>query len=732
MIDVRQFIQDNYTEYRGNADFLCTTSERNKKLWDKCLELLKQEREAGGVLDIETTKFSGINNFGPGYIDKDLELIVGFQSDAPLKRLMNPYGGMRMVKQSLDAYNQKMDEQLEKSFNEFRKTHNDGVFDAYPKNVRLARHTGLLTGLPDSYGRGRIVGDYRRVALYGIDKLIEEKKYTLENLPELQEKMCVDIIQIREEIAEQIKALKQIKEMAMSYGIDISKPAQTAQEAIQAIYFAYLAGAKENNGAATSLGRTSTFIDIYIEKDIQEGRLTEAEAQELIDQFIMKLRFIRHLRTPAYDELFGGDPTWITETIGGMGLDGRSLVTKTSFRFLQSLRNLGSAPEPNMTILWDENLPENFKKFCAQISIETDAIQYENDALMRQVYGDDYVIACCVSALKCGKQMQFFGARCNLAKCVLYAINGGRDELTGELVVPGVPEFTTSTINPEEFDKCFKIVLEWAVNVYVQANNIIHYMHDKYAYEASQMALLDDYGLSRLMAFGISGFSVAIDSISAIRHAIVEAVRNEQGLATSFKISNDFPKYGNDIDSVDFIGKQLVSDFYSELKKHELYRNAEPTLSILTITSNVAYGKKTGATPDGRESGEPFAPGANPMHGRDSYGALASLNSVAKMPYLDCCRDGISNTFSMVPFALGRDKESQITNLVAILNGYFITGGHHLNVNILDRQALIDAYEDPDKYPLLTIRVSGYAVRFNSLSDEQKREVIKRTFHEGL
>lgn len=732
MIDVRQFIQDNYTEYRGNADFLCTASERNTKLWDKCLELLKQEREAGGVLDIETTKFSGINNFGPGYIDKDLELIVGFQSDAPLKRLMNPYGGMRMVKQSLDAYNRKMDEQLEKSFNEFRKTHNDGVFDAYPKNVRLARHTGLLTGLPDSYGRGRIVGDYRRVALYGIDKLIEEKKYTLENLPELQEKMCVDIIQIREEIAEQIKALKQIKEMAMSYGVDISKPAQTAQEAIQAIYFAYLAGAKENNGAATSLGRTSTFIDIYIEKDIQEGRLTEAEAQELIDQFIMKLRFIRHLRTPAYDELFGGDPTWITEAIGGMGLDGRSLVTKTSFRFLQSLRNLGSAPEPNMTILWDENLPENFKKFCAQISIETDAIQYENDALMRQVYGDDYVIACCVSALKCGKQMQFFGARCNLAKCVLYAINGGRDELTGELVVPGVPEFTTSIINPKEFDKCFKIVLEWAVNIYVQANNIIHYMHDKYAYEASQMALLDDYGLSRLMAFGISGFSVAIDSISAIKHTTVEAVRNEQGLATSFKISNDFPKYGNDIDSVDFIGKQLVSDFYNELKKYELYRNAEPTLSILTITSNVAYGKKTGATPDGRESGEPFAPGANPMHGRDSYGALASLNSVAKMPYLDCCRDGISNTFSMVPFALGRDKESQITNLVAILNGYFITGGHHLNVNILDRQALIDAYEDPDKYPLLTIRVSGYAVRFNSLSDEQKREVIKRTFHEGL
>ena len=732
MIDVRQFIQNNYTEYRGNADFLCTTSERNKKLWDKCLELLKQEREAGGVLDIETTKFSGINNFGPGYIDKDLELIVGFQSDAPLKRLMNPYGGMRMVKQSLDAYSRKMDEQLEKSFNEFRKTHNDGVFDTYPKNVRLARHTGLLTGLPDSYGRGRIVGDYRRVALYGIDKLIEEKKYTLENLPELQETMSVNIIQIREEIAEQIKALKQIKEMAMSYGIDISKPAQTAQEAIQAIYFAYLAGAKENNGAATSLGRTSTFIDIYIEKDIQEGRLTEAEAQELIDQFIMKLRFIRHLRTPAYDELFGGDPTWITEAIGGMGIDGRSLVTKTSFRFLQSLRNLGSAPEPNMTILWDENLPENFKKFCAQISIETDAIQYENDTLMRQVYGDDYVIACCVSALKCGKQMQFFGARCNLAKCVLYAINGGRDELTGELVVPNVPVFTTSIINPEQFDQCFKIVLKWAVNTYVQANNIIHYMHDKYAYEASQMALLDDYGLSRLMAFGISGFSVATDSISAIRYANVEAIRNEQGLAISFKISNDFPKYGNDIDSVDLIGKQLVSDFYSELKKHELYRNAEPTLSILTITSNVAYGKKTGATPDGRESGEPFAPGANPMHGRDSYGALASLNSVAKMPYLDCCRDGISNTFSMVPFALGREKEDQITNLVAILNGYFITGGHHLNVNILDRQALIDAYEDPDKYPLLTIRVSGYAVRFNSLSDEQKREVIKRTFHEGL
>jgi formate C-acetyltransferase len=652
MIDVREFIYNNYTEYKGNGDFLCGISDRNKKLWDKCLGLLEQERNAGGVLDIETNKFSGINNFGPGYIDKDLELIVGFQSDAPLKRLMNPYGGMRMVKQSLDAYGYQMNEELEKSFNEFRKTHNDGVFDVYPKNVRLARHTGLLTGLPDSYGRGRIVGDYRRVALYGIDKLIEDKQ------KDLDDELCInnEYIQLREEIAEQIKALKEMKKMALSYGIDISKPAQTAQEAIQAIYFAYLAGAKENNGAATSLGRTSTFIDIYIEKDIAEGRLTEEEAQELIDQFIMKLRFIRHLRTPAYDELFGGDPTWITESIGGMNLDGRSWVTKTSYRFLQSLRNLGSAPEPNLTILWDKNLPENFKQFCSQISIETDAIQYENDELMRQIYGDDYVIACCVSAMEAGKQMQYFGARCNLAKCVLYAINGGVDELTGELVVPNIEPITDEYLSYNTVWENLRAVLRWTVNTYVQANNIIHYMHDKYAYEASQMALLNS-NPKRLMAFGLSGFSVATDSLSAIQYGKVKPIRNEKGIAISFEISNDFPKYGNDNDTVDVLGILLTRMFYKELEKYSLYRNAKPTVSILTITSNVVYGKKTGATPDGRASGAPFAPGANPMHGRDLDGALASLNSVAKMPYQHYCRDGISNTFSMVPQSLGKSFE---------------------------------------------------------------------------
>lgn len=652
MIDVREFIYNNYTEYKGNGDFLCGISDRNKKLWDKCLGLLEQERNAGGVLDIETNKFSGINNFGPGYIDKDLELIVGFQSDAPLKRLMNPYGGIRMVKQSLDAYGYQMNEELEKSFNEFRKTHNDGVFDVYPKNVRLARHTGLLTGLPDSYGRGRIVGDYRRVALYGIDKLIEDKQ------KDLDDELCInnEYIQLKEEIAEQIKALKEMKKMALSYGIDISKPAQTAQEAIQAIYFAYLAGAKENNGAATSLGRTSTFIDIYIEKDIAEGRLTEEEAQELIDQFIMKLRFIRHLRTPAYDELFGGDPTWITESIGGMNLDGRSWVTKTSYRFLQSLRNLGSAPEPNLTILWDKNLPENFKQFCSQISIETDAIQYENDELMRQIYGDDYVIACCVSAMEAGKQMQYFGARCNLAKCVLYAINGGVDELTGELVIPNIEPMTGEYLSEDLFWYNLRQVMRWTIDTYVQANNIIHYMHDKYAYEASQMALLDS-NPKRLMAFGLSGFSVAADSWSAIRYGKVKPIRNEKGIAISFEISNDFPKYGNDNDMVDELGILLTRMFYKELEKYPLYRNAKPTVSILTITSNVVYGKKTGATPDGRASGAPFAPGANPMHGRDLDGALASLNSVAKMPYQHFCRDGISNTFSMVPQSLGKSFE---------------------------------------------------------------------------
>ena len=729
-INVNKFILDNYTEYTGTADFLQLPTERTKNLWEECKKLLKAEREAGGVLDIETHAFSGITSFGPGYIDKENELIVGLQTDAPLKRIINPYGGVRVAEKCLNAYNFKADEQLLQDFKNFRKTHNDGVFDAYTEDIKKARHVGLITGLPDAYGRGRIIGDYRRVALYGIDALIQQKEEMMEK--ELYQRVSHSfIIRLREEVSMQIKALKEMKEMAASYGCDISKPAVSAQEAIQAVYFAYLAGAKENNGAATSLGRVSTFLDIYIENDIAKGLLTESEAQELVDQFIMKLRLIRHLRTPEYNELFAGDPTWVTESIGGMTGNGKSLVTKTSYRFLHSLINLGPAPEPNMTVLWDERLPDNFKKFCSEISIKTSAIQYENDKLMREVYGDDYGIACCVSGMQLGKQMQFFGARCNIAKALLYAINEGRDEKTGEVIVPDIPPLKYTPLNFREVYENYKKVLKYTAKIYVDANNIIHYMHDKYAYEASQMAL-HDTGVKHLMAFGIAGFSVAIDSLSSIKYGKVIPIRNEEGIAIDFEIDNDYPKYGNDNPDVDYMGKDIAELFIHELRRYELYKHAKPTLSILTITSNVVYGKKTGATPDGRPAGAPFAPGANPMHGRDTNGALASLNSVARIPYKDVCEDGISNTFSMPPQTLGNTLDTRILVLTSILDGYFSKGGHHLNVNIMDKATLLDAVEHPEEYPSLTIRVSGYAVLFNSLTKEQKLEVINRTFHEEI
>lgn len=725
-INVNQFIKDNYTEYLGDESFLQPITERNQILWNKCKTLLKKEQENGGVLDVASKTFSGINNYQPGYIDPALELIVGFQTDAPLKRIVNPYGGIRMAEQSAEAYGFTIDKDLKEKFNEFRKSHNQGVFDVYTPEIKKARHNKLLTGLPDAYGRGRIIGDYRRVALYGVDVLIEEKKKDLS----LISCHSAENIQLREEVAEQIKALIKMKKMAQSYGFDISKPAETAREAIQWIYFAYLAGAKENNGAATSLGRVSTFIDIYIERDLAAGRLNEAQAQELIDQFVMKLRFIRHLRTPEYNELFAGDPTWITESIGGMNVDGSSYVTKTSYRFLHSLTNLGAAPEPNMTILWHPNLPENFKKYCAKMSIETNAIQYENDELMRNLAGEDCGIACCVSCMKLGKEMQFFGARCNMAKMILYAINEGRDERTGDLVIPNIPPLRDRKyLNYKEVLNNFNKVSNYAINLYIQANNIIHFMHDKYAYEASQMAL-HDTDVRRLMAFGLSGFSVAVDSLSAIKYGKVKPIWKDN-IAVDFILEQDYPMYGNDDNRVDDIAVGLAHSIASQLKWYKLYRKAHPTLSILTITSNVVYGKNTGATPDGRKAWTPFAPGANPMHGRDVNGALASLNSVSKIPYIGTCEDGISNTFSIIPNALGNSKEDKINNLKAILDGYFEKGGYHLNVNILDKETLLDALEHPENYSTLTIRVSGYAVLFNSLTKEQKLEVINRTFHGG-
>lgn len=726
--NVRDFIQKNYTLYEGDDSFLAGVTDKTQKVWDKCEELLAEETKKGGVLDVETDIISGITNFAPGYIDKENEVIVGLQADAPLKRIVNLYGGKRMAHSSLEQYGYKLNPEIDRHFNEYRKTHNEGVFDAYPQRTRLARSAGLLTGLPDAYGRGRVIGDYRRVALYGIDYLVEEKK---RDLDALDGPMSEERIRAREEVSEQIRALGDIKEMAASYGVDISKPSSNAKEAVQALYMAYLAGVKENNGAATSLGRTSTFLDIYIQRDLESGDLTEKDAQELIDQFIIKLRLVRHLRTPEYDELFGGDPTWITESIGGIGINSKPLVTKTSFRYLHTLYNLGTAPEPNLTVLWSEKLPANFKKFCSKVSIDTDSIQYENDDVMRPIYGDDYAIACCVSAMKVGKQTQLFGARCNLAKSLLYAINGGIDEKKGIEVIPGIEPITDDVLDYDKVWANYKKVLAYVAELYVDTVNIIHYMHDKYAYEASQFAL-HDTNLERIAAYGVAGLSIAADSLSAIKYATVKPVRNENGVAVDFETEGEFPKYGNDDDRADDLAVNTVTLFSGELKKHPIYRNAIHTLSALTITSNVMYGKKTGSTPDGRKLGEPLAPGANPMHGRDNSGALASLNSVAKIPYRDVCQDGVSNTFSIVPEALGKDQDQREENLANILDGYFVQGAHHLNVNVFNRETLIDAMENPGKYPTLTIRVSGYAVNFNKLSREQQEEVVRRTFHEGM
>lgn len=724
-IDVSDFILNNYKEYRGDDSFLCGISNKTKKVWEKCEKLLSKEAKVG-LLDVETKAVSGINSFKPGYIDRKNEVVVGLQTDKPLKRIVNLYGGTRMAEKALAAYHRELDPTIKKHFWEYRKTHNDGVFDAYTPEIRKARKAGLITGLPDAYGRGRIIGDYRRVALYGIDFLIEEKKKDKEKIDVSSE----ENIRLREEVAEQIKALEEIKKMAMGYGFDISKPATTAQEAVQWLYFGYLASVKENNGAAMSLGRTSTFLDIFIERDMKKGLLTEEQAQELIDQFIIKLRLVRHLRTPDYDEIFAGDPTWVTESVGGMADDEKSLVTKNSFRYLQTLINLNPSPEPNLTVLWSEKLPNNFKKFCAKISILTDAIQYEGDDVMREIYGNDYAIACCVSAMKVGKQMQFFGARCNLAKALLYSLNGGYDEKSGALVVEGLSKNTEKVLTFDKVFKNYQKTLDKVAKTYVDAMNIIHYMHDKYAYERGQMALHDTW-VERLMAFGAAGFSVVVDSLSAIKFAKVKPIKDENGLIVDFEVEGDFPKFGNDDDRVDELGVQVVEYFFGCLKKHKLYRDAKHTLSLLTITSNVMYGKKTGATPDGRKAGEPFAPGANPMHERDCSGALASLNSVAKIPYCDCCQDGISNTFSIVPDALGHDEKSRINNLVNILDGYFVQKAQHLNVNVLNRELLIDAMNNPWKYPNLTIRVSGYAVNFNRLSKAHQQEVISRTFHEA-
>ena len=723
-IDVSDFIKRNYKSYKGDESFLTCPSKKTKKVWSKCSELLKEELKKK-VLDIDVTTMSGINAFEAGYIDKKNEVIVGLQTDAPLKRIVNPYGGIRMVYQELEAYGYKLDKTIDKHFNQFRKSHNQGVFDAYTKDIRSARHVGLLTGLPDAYGRGRIIGDYRRIALYGIDFLIEEKKKDLDNLTGT---MTNDLIQLREEVSMQIRALDEIKQMAKKYGFDISKPAKDSKEAVQWLYFGYLGAVKENNGAAMSLGRVDSFLDIYFERDLANKIITEEEIQELIDQFVIKLRLVRHLRTPDYDELFSGDPTWVTCSMGGLTTEGKALVTKTSFRLLHTLTNLDPAPEPNMTVLWSEKLPENYKKYCCKMSIETDSIQYENDEVMRPIYGDDYAIACCVSAMRLGKDMQFFGARCNLAKALLYAINGGVDEVKNELVIPGFEKMKDKILDYDKVLKNFYKMIEEIAYIYSNTMNIIHYMHDKYAYEAGQLAL-HDTDVNHLMAYGVAGLSVVADSLSAIKYAKVKPIRNKDGLAIDFEIEGDFPKFGNDDDRVDNIAKKVLDKLYQELAKHKCYRDAEPTLSVLTITSNVVYGKKTGSTPDGRKAGVAFAPGANPMHGRDNSGAIASLNSVAKLNYADCCRDGISNTFTIVPNALGSNKEEQIDNLVGLLDGYFTQGAHHLNVNVLNRETLIDAMKHPEKYPLLTIRVSGYAVRFNRLTKKQQEEVISRTFH---
>jgi len=724
-VDVRDFIQRNYTPYTGDASFLVGASDRTQKLWAKVRDLMALEREKG-VLDADTSTPSGITAHAPGYIDRDLEQIVGLQTDKPLKRAIMPFGGIRVVETSLKAYGYELDPRTKEIFTKYRKTHNDGVFDAYTPEMRRCRKSGIITGLPDAYGRGRIIGDYRRVALYGVDRLIADKQAQQASL-EL-DTIDEDTIRLREELSEQIKALNELKEMAASYGVDISRPASNGKEAIQWLYFGYLAAVKEQNGAAMSLGRVSTFLDIYFERDLRLGSATEAEIQEWLDHFVMKLRMVRFLRAPEYNELFSGDPTWVTEAIGGMGLDGRPLVTKTSFRILNTLYTLGPAPEPNLTVLWSENLPEPFKHFCAQVSIDTSSIQYENDDLMRPYWGDDYAIACCVSAMRVGKQMQFFGARVNLAKALLYAINGGRDEQSGAQVAPMFAPITGDTLTWEETLPRFEQMLAWLAKVYVNTLNVIHYMHDKYCYERLEMAL-HDRDVFRTMACGVAGLSVVADALSAIKYANVKIIRNAEGLAVDYEITGDFPKYGNNDDRVDSLAVWLVETFMNEVRKHKTYRNAVPTQSILTITSNVVYGKKTGSTPDGRKAGEPFAPGANPMHGRDTKGAIASLASVAKLPYVHA-QDGISNTFSIVPSALGKTREDQIANLANMLDGYIHDQGFHINVNVLNREMLLDAMDHPELYPQLTIRVSGYAVNFIKLTREQQLDVINRTFHE--
>lgn len=724
-INVRDFIIENYTPYYGDGDFLAPATEKTLKLFDKVKKLMEAERQAGGVLDIDEHTISTISAHEPGYIDKDLEDIVGLQTDAPLKRAIIPFGGIRMVRSSLKAYNREMDPKVEEIFR-YRKTHNDGVFDCYSDEMKKARHTGIITGLPDAYGRGRIIGDYRRVALYGVDFLIEQKQEAKREIAN-RARLHGEEIRTLEEISDQIRALEELKVMAEKYGYDISKPATDFKEAVQWVYFGYLGAVKEQNGAAMSLGRVSTFLDIYAERDIKSGKYTESEIQEIVDAFVMKLRMVRFLRTPAYDELFSGDPTWVTESIGGIGLDGRPLVTKNSFRFLHTLVNLGPAPEPNMTILWSSKLPEGFKNFCSKISIETSSIQYENDDLMREKFGDDYGIACCVSAMRIGKQMQFFGARANLAKALLYAINGGKDEKSGDQIAPAFEPITDEYLDYDKVYEKYDKMCDWLAGLYINTLNIIHYMHDKYAYEKLEMALHDE-DIVRTSACGIAGFSVVVDSLSAIKYAKVKPIRNEDGLVVDYEIEGDYPAFGNNDPRVDEIACEVVEKFMAKLAQHHTYRHSKPTLSILTITSNVVYGKKTGNTPDGRRAGEPFAPGANPMHKRDKNGCIASMMSVAKLPY-DAAEDGISYTFSIVPGALGKTEDEKIVNLSKLLDGYFDETGHHINVNVLNREVLLDAMDHPELYPQLTVRVSGYAVNFVKLTREQQLDVINRTFH---
>ena len=727
-IDVRSFIQRNYTPYTGDDSFLTGATDKTKKLWNKVLDLYEKERANGGVLDADVKTPSTINGYDAGYIDKNLEEIVGLQTDAPLKRAIMPNGGIRIVEKSCEAYGLTVDEETSRIYHTLRRTHNDGVFAVYTPDIRAARSSHLITGLPDGYGRGRIIGDYRRVALYGVDALIEAKKKDLETYD--TDEFTYDIIREREEIHDQLIALEDLKKMAAKYGFDISKPASNAKEAIQWLYFGYLGAVKDQNGAAMSIGRTSTFLDIYIERDIKNGILTEELAQELMDHFVMKLRIVRFLRAPEYNELFSGDPVWVTESIGGMGVDGRTMVTKNSFRVLHTLNTLGPAPEPNLTVLWSKNLPQGFKDFCAKVSIATSAIQYENDDLMRITLGDDYGIACCVSAMKIGKQMQFFGARANLAKTLLYAINGGRDEVSGKQITPKFVPITSEYLNYDEVYEKFDNMMEYVAKIYIKALNAIHYMHDKYSYEALEFAL-HDKEIIRTMACGIAGLSIVADSLSAIKYAKVKVIRNEDGLAVDYKVEGDYPKYGNDDDRVDSIAVNIVKEFERKLQKHIIYRNAKPTLSILTITSNVVYGKATGSTPDGRQAGVPFGPGANPLYGRDENGAIAVMNTIAKLPY-EYAEDGISYTFAIAPSTLGNNSETQVHNLVSMLDGYFMQTGHHINVNVFNRALLEDAMEHPEKYPQLTIRVSGYAVNFIKLTREQQLDVIHRTIHERI